>query len=315
MDNLSKKVLVTGGAGFIGSHLVDSLLDKGFEVSIIDNLSAGKSNVDYLENRGAKIHVVDISDYEGVKSHFKDVYGVVHLAAMNRAQRSIDDPLGANNSNISGTLNVLEASRASNVKRIINISSSSVYGDSKIYPRVESGELIPPHPYGVGKLAGENYTRIYHELFGLETSTVRLFSVFGPRQRPDISYAAVIPKFIRKIIDGEPIEVYGDGNQKRSFTYVSDAVSGILSTFENAKSCGEIYNIAAPEEVSINDLVKDIESVTGKRAIVKNILPLKGDPDKNTVDITRARVELGFNPKVSLREGLEKTYHWVYGKR
>ncbi|MBI2044447.1 NAD-dependent epimerase/dehydratase family protein [Candidatus Pacearchaeota archaeon] len=306
-----KVILVTGGAGFIGSHLVDELIRRRFNVKVIDNLSVTRDNVSRLNDLGAELHVADISNFDAISPIFDGVDGVIHLAAMNRAQRSIDNPIVAHKANIDGTINVLESCRINNVKRVVNISSSSVYGNSLKYPRHEDNELIPPHPYGVGKLAGENYARVFHELFGIQTATARLFSVFGPRQRPDITYAAVIPKFIHNIHAGKPIEVYGDGSQKRSFTFVSDAVHGILSVYEKARGKGEVYNIAAPEEVSINDLVREIEFVTGKKAIIRNTPPLKGDPEKNTVDIRRASANLGFNAKFSLRNGLKESYKWI----
>jgi nucleoside-diphosphate-sugar epimerase len=308
---LNQKILVTGGAGFIGSNLIEELVKRGAKVKVIDNLSVSEENVPFLKKLGVEIFVEDISNFEKIAPLFKGIDGVIHLAAMNRAQRSIDDPLAANKSNIEGTINVLQASKINGIKKFINVSSSSVYGNSKIYPRIENNETIPPHPYAVGKLAGEHYTRVYNEIFGLNTLTLRFFSVFGPRQRPDISYAAVIPKFIDNIVHGKPIVVYGNGDQKRSFTFISDVVEGILLAYKNAKAKGETYNIAAPEEVSINELVNEIEIVTGKKAIIKYEPPLQADPEKNTVDITKARTKLGFSPKVSLREGLKEITNWL----
>lgn len=307
----TKQVLITGGAGFIGTHICEKLVKRGIRVKVIDDLSVGDQNVGYLKSLGVDILKADISDYKAINEFFDDVHGVIHLAAMNRAQRSIDDPLAANRANITGTLSALEASRRHNVKRFVMISSSSVYGNSEEYPRQEDGKTLPPHPYGVGKLAGEHYTRVFHELFGIKASVVRLFSVFGPRQRPDIDHAAVIPKFIYKVLKGVPVEVYGDGSQKRSFTYVDDAVEGILSVFDKAKGNGDIFNISSPEEVSVNKLINTIEKITGKSAKVKNVPAVAGDPHKNTVDMSKARQQIGFESKVKLEEGLKLTYDWL----
>lgn len=309
MEN--KSIIITGGAGFIGVHLAKRLYKKGYQIKIIDNLSVTEKNLKELKKISKDIIVEDVSEYSKILPAFENVYGVIHLAAMNRAQRSVDDPLAANKANITGTLSVLECCRKAGVKKFVGISSSSVYGNSTKYPRDEADPTLPPHPYGVGKLAGEHYTRVYGELFGFSTSIVRLFSVYGPKQMPDIEYAAVIPKFIHKSLNNEPIEVFGDGTQKRSFTYVLDAVDGIIAVFEKSKGKGEIYNISSPQEISILELVKEIEKITGQKASLNHEPLPDGDPKKNTVSIEKAKNELGFIAQTSLTNGLQKTLEWL----
>lgn len=301
-----KRVVVTGGAGFIGSHVVERLAERGYFITVIDNLVTGFDNVGLLQEKGVDLQVQDISNYGNIERCFVGADSVIHLAAMNRAQRSIDNPLAANSANTTGTINVLEASRVNGVPRVINISSSSVYGFSEKFPRRETDECMPMHPYAVGKFAGELYTRLYHQLFDIQTTTLRLFSVFGPRQNPKIRYAAVIPKFITNVLRDRPCEVFGDGSQKRSFSYVDDVVDGILAALDNAPGRGEIYNISSPDEISITELTTLIGELCDKTAKVIYSPALAGDQEKNTVDVTKAKEELGFSTKHSLRKGLEK---------
>jgi nucleoside-diphosphate-sugar epimerase len=306
--------LVTGGAGFIGTNLVEELVKQGHRVRVIDNLSVSPSNVDLLKGIGADLQIEDIANYERIRGLFEDIDIVFHLAAINRAQRSIEDPLAANAANITGTLNTLEASRREGVKRFINISSSSVYA-ARVGLLSEDMALAPPHPYGVGKLAGEHYARIYHELYGLETVTLRYFSVYGPRQLGDIERAGVIAKFIHLAYSGKPLEIYGDGNQQRNFTYISDVVNLTIRSAEATNVVGEVINVANPKEVSVNYLAEVIEKVMG-RPLERRYLPkLSGDPERNPADVSKADRLLGFVPEIDFTEGIERTVEWYKSEK
>lgn len=306
----NKKILVTGGAGFIGSHLAERLVDLGNDVTILDDLSVTDKNLSLLEKNGVKKIICDISNYGLMLANIKDFDIVFHLAAMNRALRSIKDPLKSNLVNVTGTLNVLEACRINNIKKLINISSSSIYGASKIFPRKEENELKPTIPYGVGKLAGEHYSNIYYKLYGLDTVNLRYFSIYGPRQLGIIDYAAVIPKFIHKIFTGQQIEIYGDGKQKRNFTYVGDAVELSIRAAIVKQAVGETFNISNEESITINELVKLMEEVIGKKASCKYVEKIKGEINENPADVSKARRILKLEAKTPLREGLSKTIEW-----
>lgn len=297
------KVLVTGGAGFIGSHLTEALLAKGLDVVVLDNLSVGRQNVPLLERKGARVVAGDIRDYALVEKTVDGCDSVFHLAAMNRAQRSIQNPLEANAVNVDGTLNLLEASRKKNVKKFVFASSSSVYGGSE-KPCKEDQKLHPLHPYGVGKAAGEEYCRVYNNLYGLKTTSLRYVSVYGPRQRADIDYAAVVPKFARAILARAPLTIYGDGMQSRQFTFVRDTVNATLLAWKSARAWGETFNIASGEETSVNEIVKTLERLTGLKASMKHAAPLAGDPKRNPIDVSKAKRLLGFKTKYSFEKGL-----------
>ncbi len=297
------KILVTGGAGFIGGHLTEALLAKGLDVVVLDNLSVGRQNVPLLERKGARVVVGDIRDYALVEKTVDGVDSVFHLAAMNRAQRSIQNPLEANAVNVDGTLNLLEASRKKNVKKFVFASSSSVYGGGEKACK-EDQKLHPLHPYGVGKLAGEEYCRVYHALYGLKTTSLRYVSVYGPRQRADIDYAAVVPKFARAILARKPLTMYGDGKQTRQFTFVRDTVNATLLAWKSARAWGETFNIASGEEMSVNEIVKTLERLTGLKANVKHAAPLAGDPKRNPIDVSKVKRLLGFKAKYSFEKGL-----------
>lgn len=300
------KVVVTGGAGFIGSHLAEALAREGNEVVVLDNLSVGKQNLEVLKECGAQFVKGDIRDLSAVEKAFENAGAVFHLAAMNRAMRSIKDPLEANEVNVTGTLNVLEACRKNGVKRMIFASSSSVYGGGE-KTNSEGQKLHPLHPYGVGKLAGEEYCMVYNSLYSLETTVLRYVSVYGPRQRADIPYAAVIPKFADAILSGAPLEVFGSGKQKRQFTFVKDTVEGTLAAWKSPKAAGEIFNIASPKESSVLEIALALEKITGKKAAIKHLDAIAGDPLNNKISVSKAKDILGFTPSYSLERGLEET--------
>lgn len=299
------KALVTGGAGFIGSHLCEALAEK-YEVTALDNLSTGSHNLPFLKKAGVKVITGDIRDKDTVAKCVGDCDAVFHLAAMNRAQRSIDNPLEANDVNVNGTLNLLEESRNRGVKKFVFASSSSVYGnptDDK--PRKEDSFRKPIHPYGVGKLAGEEYCRVYHDLFSLNTIILRYCSVYGSRQKTDIQYPAVIPKFLDSIMKGEEITVYGNGKQLRQFTFIDDTVKATLSALKKEEAVGQVFNIANQKEHSIIEVVEAIEEITGKKAKVRK---MKGPPEPftNKLDTTKMERMLGYHCKYSLQAGLKE---------
>lgn len=311
-----KKILVTGGAGFIGSNLVEELIkDKNNEIVVIDNLCVTDRNLALLDKWGVKFYKRNIGEFDSIKDLFEGVDVVFHLAAMNRAQRSIQDPLEANKSNIDGTLNCLEASRRAGVDRFIFVSSSSVYAGQRDKLLTEDMPLSPPHPYGVGKLAGEHYARLYHSLFGLKTVTLRFFSVYGPRQLGDIDNAAVIPKFIDAIDNGKIVEVYGDGNQTRNFTFVKDVAKCVIRASEVDEAVGEIINIASEHEVSVNKILEVISEILEKKPIIQYSPRLAGDPSRNPADISKAKRILGQSPKVTIDEGIKKAVEWYLSEK
>lgn len=305
--------LVTGGAGFIGSNLVEELVNKGQQVRVMDNFSTGKREnlLPFLD----RIELVegDIRSYHIVRKAVEGVDFILHQAALPSVPRSIIDPITTNEVNVVGTLNILNAALEANVRRIIFASSSSVYGNSEVLPKIEDMIPNPMSPYAVSKLAGEKYCQVYTQLYGLETVILRYFNVFGPKQNLNSEYAAVIPKFIRLMKDGNPPTIYGDGEQCRDFTYVYNVVSANLlaCTVDTKRVNGEIFNVAFGEKISINKLVEEINTILGK-----SILPIYtesrlGDVKHSLGNITKARQYFGYNPKVEFLKGLEITIEGI----
>jgi len=307
------RVLITGGAGFIGSNLVDAVIADGQEVTVLDDLSTG-----YAENVNpeAKLISGDVADPDAVREACRDAELVVHLAAARAVLRSVQDPLATDRANTRGTLSVLEAARQAGVRRVVCTSSSSVYGGASVTPTPESAPLVPRSPYAVSKLAGEQYARVYWELHGLETVAIRLFNVFGPRQRPDSLYAAVIPIFIAAMRSGASLEVHGDGLQSRDFTYIDDAVAGLVAaTRAPAERCaGRAYNLAGGGEHSLLELISVLERLTGSTASPIHIEARAGDIRRSRADLSSAASDLGWAPRVSFEEGLARTVAW-FGQR
>jgi UDP-glucose 4-epimerase len=307
--------LVTGGAGFIGTNLCERLIKEGHSVIALDNLSVSDVNVSFLESLGVTVVVQDIVSYEAIEPFFKDVDVVIHLAAMNRAQRSIEKPLEANAVNIDGTLNCLEASRHNQVDRFVNISSSSVYASQRDVLLKEDMALAPPHPYGVGKLAGEHYTRIYRDIYELNTVSLRFFSVYGPRQLGGIDKAGVVAKFIHHAMTGAPIEIYGDGKQLRNFSYVEDVVECVLRASTVKSAIGEVINIASPQEIDVNTLATLVGEVTGKELEIVHRDVLIGDPSRNPANTQKCQDILDFVPRFSFKEGISSSFEWYKKSR
>ena len=298
--------LVTGGAGFIGSSLVEDLED----VVVVDDLStANEYSIRFVEESGAEFIKGSITDLKLMKQVLDGVETVYHQAAIPSVPRSIKDPLRTNQANIGGTLNLLVACWDAGVRNLVYASSSSVYGDTPALPKVENMPPNPKSPYAITKLMGEHYMRVFNELYGLRTVSLRYFNVFGPRQNPDSEYSAVIPKFVKAALAGQPITIYGDGLQTRDFTYVTDVVEA------NKKAAGKvgIYNIAGGKQITIRELADKIVELTGSRSEIEYVDERKGDVKHSLADITKAGKKLAWQPKYTLEQGL-KEYIDCYSK-
>jgi UDP-glucose 4-epimerase len=303
------KVLVTGGAGFIGSHLVDSLLAEGHSVRVLDDLSSGslasvRPDVDFVGG--------SVADERAVTTAVHNVEVVFHQAAHRAVLRSVEHPLTTDQANTHGTLTVLKASVAAGVRRVVYASSSSVYGTGAARPVVESATPSPRSPYAVTKLAGEHYCRVFAELHGLETVALRYFNVYGPRQRPDSAYAAVIPLFMQALARRESPIVNGDGHQSRDFTYIDDVVlANLAAANAPTDACsGKAYNIAGGRAYSLLDLLEILGEINGIEPQPVFSDPRPGDVRHTQADITAARRDLGHAPRVAFHEGLRRTIEW-----
>ncbi len=302
--------LVTGGAGFIGSHLVERLLADGARVRVLDNFSTGaRSNLPFAKAFGRRLEVVrgDIRQRGVVERATRGVRVVFHQAAMRSVPRSVKDPLGANANNVTGTLHVLEAARRARVARVVYASSSSVYGDRPDLPKREDQPPAPISPYAVSKAAGEQYAAVWTRLFGVETVGLRYFNVFGPRQDPKSEYAAVIPRFILWGLRGKPLEVHGDGAQSRDFTYIDNVVEANLLAARAASVGGEVFNVGCGERVSLLEIIAKLETILGRR-LAREHRPLRqGDVPHTLADVSKAKRLLGYSPLVPFDEGLQRT--------
>jgi len=307
MTKMRKRYLVTGGAGFIGSHIVRRLVGEGELVRVVDNLSTGQSI--RLETVRDSIEFVegDLADERVSDEVVRDVDYVLHQAAVPSVQRSVYDPIGTNRANVTGTLNLLESCRKAGVRRLVYAASSSAYGDTEILPKTEAMSSNPLSPYALQKLVGERYCKLYYELYGLETVSLRYFNVFGPDQDPHSEYSAVIPKFITKLSAKEPITVYGDGEQSRDFTYIENVVEANLLALRAIGVPGNVCNIGCGERITLNYLIRLLEEITGIKAEVNYIAPKAGDVRHSLADIAQAQRLLGYEPKVMVKEGLRRT--------
>jgi len=300
------KVLVTGGGGFIGSHLVERLLRDGRDVRVLDNFSTGHRH--NLADVEVELVEGDIQSYERVHTAVRGCELVYHLAALPSVPRSVQDPLTSTASNVTGTLNVLLAARDEDVRRVIFASSSSVYGPESEFPQREEAPARPISPYGVSKLAAEGYCRAFTRVYGLETVAVRYFNVFGPRQDPLSQYAAVIPNFITAVLTGERPVIYGDGEQSRDFTYIDNTVDGTVLAASAEGAAGETFNVACGDAMTLNQLLERIGELSGKEIEPIHIDPRPGDVPRSLADISRAREILGYEPAVDIPAGLERTF-------
>ncbi len=304
------RVLVTGGAGFIGSHIAQALVARGDEVRVLDDLSTGhESN---LEAIGGAIEFFrgSVGDLERVREAVDGCDFVYHEAALASVPRSIEDPIASNTVNVGGTLNVLVAARDAGVKRLVYAASSSAYGDSEVLPKVETMTPAPKSPYAISKLAGEQYVTVFAQVYGMETVSLRYFNVFGPRQDPKSPYAAVIPIFVDALLDGRQAQIHGDGEQSRDFTYIDNVVAANLAALEAPRLSGEVVNVALGGRITLNELYREICQTLGIEREPVYTEPRVGDVKHSQADIRRAKELLGYRTLVPVEEGLRRTVQW-----
>jgi nucleoside-diphosphate-sugar epimerase len=301
--------LVTGGAGFIGSHLTEELLRRGEQVRVVDSLITGHrknlahlSGIDFVEG--------DLADLAVAKRAAQGVDYVLHQAAIPSVPRSVEDPIASNRANIDSTLNVLVAARDARVKRVVYAGSSSAYGNTPTLPKHEEMPTDPLSPYALQKLVGEQYMQMFTALYGIETVTIRYFNVFGPRQDPSSPYSGVISVFAKALLENKAPTIYGDGEQTRDFTYVANVVDGVLRAVTAPKASGKVVNVATGNRISLNQLFASMRNALGSHLKPEYGPVRAGDVKDSLADITRARALLGYEPLVSLEEGLKRTIDW-----
>ena len=313
---LSGVVLVTGGAGFIGSHLAAALVESGARVRIIDDLSTGYlRNIDAI---GAKVDFVQgsIGDEQSLRRAISDVELVFHEAAIPSVPRSVERPVESHDASINATFSLLLAARDQKVRRVIYAASSSAYGDQPDLPKREDMRPAPLSPYAVGKLLGEYYCQVFTNVYGLETVSLRYFNVFGPRQDPGSQYSGVISRFMSALVDGEQPVIYGDGEQSRDFTYVSNVVDANFRAAQSPAAVGKVINIANSVRTTLNELLETMKRITGKLNVTPRYeAPRAGDIRDSLADLSVARTVLGYEPSVDLEEGLRLTFDWWQSNR
>jgi nucleoside-diphosphate-sugar epimerase len=301
--------LVTGGAGFIGSHLTEELVRRGHRVRVVDSLVTGKrtnlshlSGVDFLEG--------DLADLDVARRAVEGVEYVLHQAAIPSVPRSVKDPITSNRANVDATLNILVAARDAGVKRLVFAASSSAYGDTPTLPKHEEMPTNPLSPYALQKVIGEQYLRMFTRLYGLETVAIRYFNVFGPRQDPTSPYSGVISVFATALLENRPPTIYGDGEQTRDFTYVANVVDGVLRACEAPRASGEVINVATGGRVSLNQLFEEMRKLVGADVRPKYAEPRAGDVRDSQADVRKSHELLGYEPIVGFEEGLRQTVDW-----
>lgn len=310
-----KKALVTGGAGFIGSHLVDALLSNGCQVVVLDNLATGElSNLKHIRDK-ISFYKGDICDMEALDTAVKDCEVIFHQAAMVSVPQTVEDPVGSAMVNEIGTLSVLESARKHNVKRVVLASSSAVYGDDPQLPKRETMVSKPLSPYAVQKLTGEHYASLYNDLYGLETVCLRYFNVYGPRQDPTSPYSGVISIFMSKAVSKEAPVIYGSGNQYRDFVFVDDVVKANLFAAIAEGASGKVFNIGTGKYVTIKKLWKMTCDLCSLNIKPEYKPPRDGDITESVANINQAKTVLGFNPEYSFEKGLKVTFNWYKGKK
>ena len=304
------RYLVTGGAGFIGSNTVDELVRRGHSVVVLDDLSSGKE--DNLAEIRNKITFIkgSITDIEVVRKAMHEAEYVLHLGARTSVPRSVKDPIDTNKINIEGTLNVLVAAKELKVKRVVFAASSSAYGETPTLPKVETMQPQPISPYGVTKYVGELYGQTFGRCYGLENVSLRYFNIFGPRQDPGSPYSGVLAKFCAAFLEETQPLVFGDGEQTRDFTYVENAVQANLLACEAPNASGKVFNVGVGERISLNEVLRELGKIAGKRLAAKYEPPRDGDIRDSQADISQARECLEYNPQVSFEEGLARTFAW-----
>jgi len=301
--------LVTGGAGFIGSHLAEELIRRGQRVRVADSFITGRrENLDVIP--GAEFFEGDLADVTFAEKACDGIDYVLHQAAIPSVPRSVDDPITSNRANITATLSVLDAARRAGVKRLVYAGSSSAYGDTPTLPKHEDMPTAPKSPYALQKLVGEQYCRMFTDLYGFETVTTRYFNVFGPRQDPGSPYSGVISLFATAIPAGKRPIIYGDGEQTRDFTYIANVVDGVLRACESPKAAGEVINVATGLRISLNDLLRVLNKLVGTNVQPIYKEPRAGDVRDSQADISKAKALLDYSPRVSFEEGLRQTLEW-----
>jgi len=301
--------LVTGGAGFIGSHLVEELVRRGERVRVVDNFATGKrQNLAHVPS--AEIVEGDLADLDVARRAVAGMDYVLHQAAIPSVPRSVEDPITSNRANIDASLNVLVAARDARVKRLVYAGSSSAYGDTPTLPKIETMPTAPLSPYALQKLVAEQYCRMFTTLYGLETVTIRYFNVFGPRQDPSSPYSGVISLFISALCERRQPTIFGDGEHTRDFTYVANVVDGVLRACTAEGASGEVINVATGARISLNSLFNNIRDLVGAQVSPKYAPPRAGDVKDSQADISKARRILGYQPIVTFEEGLARTVAW-----
>jgi nucleoside-diphosphate-sugar epimerase len=301
--------LVTGGAGFIGSHLSEELVRRGHTVRVIDSLITGKrNNLSHLPS--VEFCEGDVADLDACRAAVKDIDYVLHQAAIPSVPRSVKDPLTSNRANIDGSLNILVAARDAGVKRLVYAGSSSAYGNTATLPKREDMPTDPLSPYALQKLVAEQYCAMFTRLYGFEAVTIRYFNVFGPRQDPGSPYSGVISLFATAVLEGREPTIYGDGEQTRDFTYVANVVDGVLRACEAPKAPGQVINVATGGRISLNELWATMNRLAGTSLSARHVDARAGDVRDSQADISKAKSLLGYEPTVFLEEGLRRTIDW-----
>jgi len=309
---VQEKYLVTGGAGFIGSNIVKKFLEEGNFVRVLDNFATGrKENIEeFLRNSNFELLEGDITDLETCKKAVSGIDFVLHQAAVPSVSRSVENPIVSNNANVLGTLNMLVSARDEKVKKFVYASSSSIYGDNPDLLKREDFSVMPISPYALTKYAGERYSQIFYKIYGLPTICLRYFNVFGPKQNPDSPYSAVIPKFIKALLNDETIVIFGDGNQSRDFTFVDNVVLANLLAVKSEQGLGEVFNIACNRKTSLNELLELLKEISGKNIKYEYRKARAGDVLHSKADISKAKALLGYEPLIDIKKGLKRTFHW-----
>lgn len=304
------RYLVTGGAGFIGSNIVDELLRRGHQVAVLDDLSTGKeANLNGVRGK-VDFQKGTITDIGTVRTCCKGADYVIHLAARTSVPKSVQNPIETNFINIDGTLNVLVAARDEKVRRVVFAASSAAYGETPTLPKVESMQPEPISPYGVTKYVGELYGKVFARVYGLESVSIRYFNVFGPRQDPSSQYSGVLSRFMLAVLEGQPPVIFGDGEQSRDFTYVDNVVDETLRACEAADASGKVFNGGTGARITLNDVVKMLAKIAGRKIEARYESPRVGDIRDSQADVSLARKILGYEPLVAFEDGLKRTWDW-----
>src|ERR1700735_1228038 len=312
------RYLVTGGAGFIGSNIVDELVRRGHQVVVLDDLSAGKES-NLADARGkVDLRIGSVTDLAAVQTACHGADYVIHLAARTSVPRSVENPIETNHENIDGTLNVVVAARDARVRRLVYAASSSAYGETPTLPKTEEMRPDPISPYGIKKYVGELYARVFGRVYGLENVCIRYFNVFGPRQDPNSQYSGVLSRFMLAVIEGQPPVVFGDGEQSRDFTFVENIVDETLRACDAQAASGMVFNGGTGARITLNKVLQLLENLTGTKIQAKFELPRTGDIRDSQADVSLARKVLGYEPQINFEAGLQRTWQWYkaeYGKK